>query len=166
MYYPNGTIQHAGVITGIGGVAGHDHKHSSANSFGYFSRLKIIRGVSAVTAACLLVKKSVFEEVGGLDEVELKIAFNDVDFCLKVQSLGYNNVWTPYAELYHLESISRGAEDNPEKISRFNNEVRAMKARWGRQLDDDPFYSPNLTITNEDFSISFPPRYRNDAMKF
>lgn len=158
LYYADGTIQHAGVITGIGGVAGHDHKHASGQAFGYFSRLKIVHGISAVTAACLLVRKSIFEEVGGLDEAELRVAFNDVDFCLKVDALGYRNVWTPYAELYHLESISRGAEDSPAKIDRFNRETNFMKAKWGSRLVADPFYSPNLSLNHQDFSIAFPPR--------
>ncbi|MVS97912.1 glycosyltransferase family 2 protein [Devosia marina] len=159
LYYANDTIQHAGVVIGIGGVAGHDHKHAPAQSFGYFSRLKIIRGVSAVTAACLLVRKSVFEQAGGL-EVDLEVAFNDVDFCLKVEALGYHNVWTPYAELYHLESISRGAEDSPEKVERFNREVDFMKKRWGARLGFDIYYSPNLSIAHEDYSIAFPPRIK------
>lgn len=158
LYYADGTIQHAGVITGIGGVAGHDHKHARGDSHGNFDRLKIVHGVSAVTAACLLVRKSIFDAVGGLDETELTVAFNDVDFCLKVSDLGYRNVWTPYAELYHLESISRGAEDNPEKVARFNRETHFMKTKWGRKLEADPYYSPNLSLTHEDFGLAYPPR--------
>lgn len=158
LYYANDTIQHAGVIVGLGGVAGHSHKHAPRFGSGYFYRVMVPHGVSAVTAACLVVRKSVFEEAGGLDEVDLTVAFNDVDFCLKVEALGYRNVWTPYAELYHLESISRGTEDSKEKVARFNGEVAVMKRRWGARLSIDPYYSPNLTLDSEDYSIAYPPR--------
>ncbi|MDP5254348.1 MULTISPECIES: glycosyltransferase family 2 protein [unclassified Vibrio] len=154
LYYPNDTIQHAGVILGINGVAGHSHKHFPRESNGYFSRLHLVQNLSAVTAACLLVRKSVFEQVGGLNETDLKVAFNDVDFCLKVKQAGYRNLWTPYAELYHHESISRGAEDNPEKIARFNKEVEYMKTTWATDTTPDPFYNANLTQIKEDFTIA------------
>jgi GT2 family glycosyltransferase len=106
-----------------------------------------------VTAACMVVRKSVYEQVGGMEEAGLGIAFNDVDFCLKVREAGYRNLWTPYAELYHYESKSRGAEDTPDKVERFNQEVDFMKAKWGAMLRYDPCYSRNLTITREDFSL-------------
>jgi GT2 family glycosyltransferase len=154
LYFDNDTIQHAGVIMGIGGVAGHSHKQFKRDSHGYFSRLNIVQNLSAVTAACLLVKKTVFEQVNGLNEKDLTVAFNDVDFCLKVQAAGYRNLWTPYAELYHYESISRGAEDNPEKIARFNKEVGYMKDTWATDIKPDPCYSPNLSLIREDFSVS------------
>lgn len=153
LYYDNDTIQHAGVIIGLGSVAGHSHKYFPRNHHGYFSRLNIVQNLSAVTAACLLVRKEVFEQVQGLNENDLTIAFNDVDFCLKVQKAGYRNLWTPYAELYHYESISRGAEDNPEKIARFNKEMEYMKSTWGTDTGYDVCYSPNLTISREDFSV-------------
>lgn len=155
LYYSNDLIQHAGVILGIGGVAGHSHKMFPRNAFGYFSRLVCPQNLSAVTAAVLLVKRSVYQQVGGLNETALKVAFNDVDFCLKVREAGYRNLWTPYAELYHHESVSRGAEDTPEKQARFKTEVDYMMAVWGAQLALDPYYNPNLTRTNEDFSIEF-----------
>ncbi|MBA6125307.1 glycosyltransferase family 2 protein [Pseudomonas juntendi] len=154
LYYSDGTIQHAGVICSIGGVAGHSHKHWPNKHPGYFSRLLLTQNLSAVTAACLLVRKSVYEEVGGLDEENLHVAFNDVDFCLKVRELGYRNVWTPHAELYHHESVSRGAEDTPEKIHRFNREVEFMKNKWLTALEEDPYYNPNLTKKTEDFSFN------------
>ena len=113
-----------------------------------------MQNVSAVTAACLLVRRSVYDAVDGLNEEDLKVAFNDVDFCLKVREAGFRNLWTPYAELYHYESISRGAEDNPEKVARFNKEIEYMKKRWGDLLSHDPYYSPNLTLRREDFSIN------------
>ncbi|RUZ78752.1 glycosyltransferase [Mesorhizobium sp. M7A.F.Ca.US.006.01.1.1] len=153
LYYANDTVQHGGVIVGVGGVAGHSHKHFPRHHPGYFSRLKVLQNLSAVTAACLLIRKSVFEEVGGLNEIDLTVAFNDVDLCLKVQEAGYTNVWTPYAELYHLESISRGAEDAPEKMARFKSEIMYMQRRWKKIIEHDPFYSPNLTRGREDFSL-------------
>ncbi|WP_113286997.1 glycosyltransferase family 2 protein [Escherichia coli] len=153
LYYSNDTLQHGGVILGIGGVAGHSHKHYPRHHPGYFSRLLLTQTLSAVTAACLLIRKDIYEEVAGLDEENLHVAFNDVDFCLKVREAGYRNLWTPYAELYHYESISRGAEDSPEKLARFAREVDFMKSKWGKHLELDPFYSPNLTKIREDFSI-------------
>lgn len=153
LYYSNDTVQHAGVILSLGGVAGHSHKHFPRNHPGYFHRLSLVQTLSAVTAACLLIRKEIFDLVSGLDEKNLKVAFNDVDFCLKVREAGYRNLWTPYAELYHYESISRGAEDSPEKIARFTQEVNFMKAKWTDYLERDPFYSPNLTKNREDFSI-------------
>jgi GT2 family glycosyltransferase len=154
LYFPNNTIQHAGVIYGLGGVAGHSHKHFPREHPGYFYRLMLVQNLSAVTAACLLVRKSVFNKVQGLNEKDLTVAFNDVDFCLKVQAAGYRNLWTPYAELYHYESVSRGAEDNPEKVARFNRETDYMKRVWNTDSKADPCYSPNLTLDREDFSIS------------
>ena len=153
LLYDDGTLQHAGVVLGLGGVAGHAFKGFGREAPGYFYRAQLQQSYSAVTAACLLVRKSVFLEVGGLDEVDLRVAFNDVDFCLKVRAAGYDNVWTPWAELYHHESKSRGLEDTPEKIKRFQGEVAAMKLRWGRQLRHDPAYSQNLTLMAENFAI-------------
>ncbi|WP_273143145.1 glycosyltransferase family 2 protein [Halomonas sp.] len=154
LYYSNDTIQHAGVILGLGGVAGHSHKHFARDHSGYFHRLLLTQNLSAVTAACLLVRRSVYERVGGLDEENLRVAFNDVDFCMKVADAGLRNLWTPFAALYHHESVSRGKEDSPEKIQRFSREIEYMRERWGEVLDHDPFYSPNLTRDYEDFSIS------------
>lgn len=153
LYYSNNTIQHAGVILGIGGVAGHSHKYFNRSEPGYFSRLHLVQNVSAVTAACLVVEKSIFEAAGGLNEVDLTVAFNDVDFCLKVKTLGYRNLFTPWAELYHHESISRGGEDTPEKIHRFNKEAQYMRNTWGHLLSNDPAYNSNLTDTHENFTI-------------
>ena len=154
LYYPNDTIQHAGVVLGIGGVAGHAHKYFDRNSPGYFSRLHLAHNVSAVTGACLLVRKSVFEQLGGLDESNLKISFNDVDFCLKVRNAGYRNLFTPYAELYHHESASRGENNTLAKRALANAEASFMRQKWGRALDADPYYNPNLTLVHEDFSLN------------
>lgn len=153
LYYSNDTLQHGGIILGIGGVAGHSHKYFPRNAPGYFSRLLLTQNLSAVTAACLLIRRDIYAKVVGLDEENLKVAFNDVDFCLKVRQAGYRNLWTPYAELYHYESLSRGTEDSPEKISRFNQEVNFMKDKWGKNLECDPYYSLSLTKDKEDFSI-------------
>jgi O-antigen biosynthesis protein len=158
LLYPDDRLQHAGVVVGLGGVAGHSHKYLHESLPGYFCRTQIISAYSAVTGACLMVKKAHFEEVGGLDASNLKIAFNDIDFCLKLCEKGYRNVWTPYAKLYHHESATRGAEDTPEKVSRFNAEAEYMKLRWGDWLEHDPAYSPNLTLHYEDFSYAWPPR--------
>ena len=153
LYYPNDTLQHGGVILGVGGVAGHAHKYFNRNSPGYFSRLHLAHNLSAVTGACLLVRKAVFEEVNGLNEEHLTVAFNDVDLCLKVREAGYRNLWTPYAELYHHESASRGADDNSKKQVRAQREAAYMRSQWGPQLDSDPAYNPNLTLVHEDFSL-------------
>lgn len=154
LYYEDDTVQHAGVVLGIGGVAGHSHKYFQKKADGYFSRLKIIQNYSAVTAACLVVRKKLFEEVDGLEEQNLKVAFNDVDFCLKLKDKGYRNLWTPYAELYHYESKSRGVEDTPQKVERFNKEVRYMQDKWKQTLNEDKYYNKNLTLKHEDFSLN------------
>lgn len=153
LYYDNNTIQHAGVIVSLGGVAGHSHKHYDRDHYGYFFRLILPQTLSAVTAACLLVRRKIYKEVGGLDEENLKVAFNDVDFCLKVREAGYRNLWTPYAELYHHESISRGHEDTPEKKMRARKEIEFMQSKWSTFLHFDPYYNPNLTKAREDFSL-------------
>jgi len=158
LWYPNERLQHGGCITGIGGVAGHSHKNIARGDFGYFSRAQLIQTLSALTAACLIIKKNIYQEVGGLDEVNLKVAFNDIDFCLRVREAGYRNIWTPYAELYHHESATRGYEDTQEKKLRFMKEVLYMKTRWKHVLNYDPAYSPNLTLDREDFSYAWPPR--------
>lgn len=158
LFYPNETLQHGGVVLGIGGVAGHANKHSPRPSRGYFERTGLIGSYSAVTAACLLIRKEIYLQVEGLNEKDLSIAFNDVDFCLRVREAGYRNIWTPYAELYHHESVSRGQENNPKKQARFQSEVLYMQQRWGGALLNDPMYSPNLTLDYEDFSLAWPPR--------
>jgi GT2 family glycosyltransferase len=153
LFYPEGSVQHGGVILGIGGVAGHAHKYFPQDADGYISRLKVQQNLSAVTAACLVVRKDVFLQVGGLEQENLRVAFNDVDFCLRVCAAGYLNVFTPFARLYHHESISRGLDNTPEKMERFNREVVYMRSRWGPLLDADPYYSPNLTLHTEDFAL-------------
>jgi GT2 family glycosyltransferase len=161
LYFPDKTIQHAGVILGLGGlpgVAGHAYKGRPRGYPGQASRALLAQNVSAVTAACLLVRRKVFEEVGGMDEQDLPIAFNDIDLCLRIREKGYRNVFTPFAELYHYESSSRGYEDTPEKMNRFEKEGDVMKQRWGEALLSDPAYNPNLALDRETFTLAFPPR--------
>ncbi len=153
LYYSNGRIQHGGVILGLGHVAGHAHRFLARDADGYQGRLKLVQNYSAVTAACLLVRREIYEQVGGLEETHLVVAYNDVDFCLRVRAVGYRNLWTPYAELYHHESISRGEDDTPVKKARFEREVAYMRRTWGDELDHDPCYHPALTRRGEDFSI-------------
>ncbi len=156
LYYPDGRIQHSGVVIGLGGVAGHAHKLLPHDHFGYFGRLMLRQEYSAVTAACLLLRRDIFLQVGGLNEVDLAIAFNDVDLCLKVQAAGYHNAWTPYAELVHHESVSRGAEDNDEKRARFQSECTYMTKTWHTEKSQDPAYNVNLSLNCESFVLSAP----------
>jgi O-antigen biosynthesis protein len=158
LWYSDDTLQHAGVMLGIHGVAGHVHRYLPRGSVGYCGRAALIQSFSAVTGACLVVRKSSYEAVGGLNEVELQVACNDIDFCLKLREAGYRNIYTPYAELYHHESASRGFDDTPEKMARSAKEVAYIKQRWGDILLNDPAYSPNLTLDAEDFSLAWPPR--------
>ena len=158
LYYANDTLQHAGIIMGLGGVAGHPHKCLPKISPGYFCRAQVIQNFSAVTGACLVMRRRVFDEVGGLDEVNLPVAFNDVDLCLRLRELGYRILWTPYAELCHLESASRGRDDLPIQEARFKREIAYMRKRWGDRLFSDPYYNPNLSLETTDFSLAFPPR--------
>jgi GT2 family glycosyltransferase len=154
LYYPDETVQHAGIIIGLGGYAGHSHKMYPRDNPGYFNRLSVVQNVSAVTAACLMIKKETYLEVGGMDEVKFKVAYNDVDFCLRVREKGYLNIFTPYAEMYHHESISRGYETTPEKMARFQTEKEALSERHKEILaNGDPCYNPNLCHDKEDFSI-------------
>jgi O-antigen biosynthesis protein len=166
LLYPDSRVQHAGVILGMG-VAGHSHKLSYDSEYGYFSQLSVIRNYSAVTAACLLVSRKKYLEVSGLNEKELKVAFNDVDFCLKLLKAGYLNVYTPYAKLYHYESASRGCEHpdkvkkkDLEKYKRITSEICYMQGKWEDLINNDPYYNPNLSRVSEDFSL----RFREDEL--
>lgn len=164
LYYPGDRVQHAGVVLGIAGphatcgVAGHVLKgvHRGADEF--MTHLQVVRNYSAVTGACLVVRREIFEELGGFNEADVAVAYNDIDFCLRARAAGYRNVWTPFAELYHHESASRGFDDTPEKIARFEREFSYMREKWGAVLDDDPAYNPNLTLMREDLGLAWPPR--------
>ncbi|MBO5056601.1 MAG: glycosyltransferase family 2 protein [Lachnospiraceae bacterium] len=155
LYYGNKTIQHAGVVLGLGAhrTAGHSHYGQHRENLGYMGRLCYAQDVSAVTGACLLVKKSLFEEVGGLEE-GFAISLNDVDFCLKLREKGLLNVFTPFAELYHFESLSRGLDDRGEKAERYNEESAAFRKKWKKVLEKgDPYYNPNFSLDRSDFAL-------------
>ncbi|MCD8131349.1 MAG: glycosyltransferase family 2 protein [Lachnospiraceae bacterium] len=155
LYYPDKTIQHAGVVLGLGAhrTAGHSHYKQPKANLGYMGRLCYAQNVSAVTGACLLVKKSLFDQAGGLDE-SFAVSLNDVDFCLKLRQLGYLNVFTPFAELYHYESASRGLDDAGEKAQRYNRESEQFRTKWKEVLDaGDPYYNPNFSLDRSDFSL-------------
>jgi O-antigen biosynthesis protein len=151
LLYPDNTIQHAGIVP-VGGIAGHSHKYYSSDAPGYFNQIQTINNYSALTGACLMCRRKVFEAVGGFEE-ELAVAFNDVDLCFKIFKAGYNNVYLPHVVLYHYESKTRGAENTPERQSRFNQEIEYMQNKWKEIIEHDPCYSSNLTRQSGDFSI-------------
>ncbi|WP_051356422.1 glycosyltransferase family 2 protein [Azorhizobium doebereinerae] len=152
LYYPDGTIQHAGVVAGLGGAAGHAFSFQPGDTLGSAGRAVLTRTVSAVTAACLVVRKSVFLDAGGLNADDLPVAFNDIDLCFRLQAAGYRNVWTPFAELVHHESASRGKEETPAKKERFARDTAYMLAHWGEIIRNDPYYNPNLSLTSGDYA--------------
>jgi GT2 family glycosyltransferase len=158
LYYSNGLVQHAGVILGIGGVAGHVYRLTDRLSFADHGRMQLARSYTAVTAACMAVRREAWDQIGGLDEVNLPVAFNDIDFCLRLGEAGWRVVWTPFAELTHHESISRGPDTEGLSAIRFGHETRYMKQRWGSVLRNDPAYNPNLTLVDENNSLAWPPR--------
>ena len=153
LYYGDHTIQHAGTVIGIGGIAGHMFVNLPGERTGYMHKAALIQDLSAVTAACMLVKREAFEEVGGFEE-QLSVAFNDVDLCLRLREKGCVVVYNPYAELYHYESKSRGAEDSKEKVRRFQSEIEFMRCRWEKLLKaGDPYYNKNLSLTKWNYSL-------------
>jgi GT2 family glycosyltransferase len=162
LLYEDGTIQHAGVALGVcgfedgPGVAGHLGLRQKPADPGYFGQSALTREVSAVTGACLAIRKSVYEAVGGLDAEGLTVAFNDVDLCLRIRASGLRIVWTPFAELHHLESASRGFDLDANKIERFRREYRVMRGRWGAELDADPFYNVNFSRFDANFRLESP----------
>ncbi|HEX8845568.1 MAG TPA: glycosyltransferase [Pyrinomonadaceae bacterium] len=158
LYYADNRIQHAGVILGIKGAAGHSHRFFPRESVGYAARLQVIQNYAAVTGACMVLRREVFEEVNGLDEINLPVAYNDVDLCLRIRERGYRILWTPHAELQHRESATRGTDDLPDTLPRFSRERAYMKSKWGPLLANDPYYNPNLTLESEDFSMAQVPR--------
>lgn len=157
LYYTNGQIQHAGDVVGIGGGATHLHGVLEGDDVGYMSRAVAAQDLSAVTAACLVTPKDLYQQLGGLNETQLKVAFNDVDYCLRVRQAGYAVIYTPYAELYHHESVSRGPEDSPEKKARAKAEGEYMRRQWSVVTHGDPYYNPNLNQTKADFSLAKAP---------
>ena len=163
LLYPDGTVQHAGVLLGIGwpaGVAGHVYAGLAGTDPGPFGLLAATRSVAAVTGACLAVRRCLYDEVGGLDEERLTVAFNDVDFCLRLHARGYRNLWTPFSVLFHKESASRGEDLTGAKARRFAGEIATMRERWADLLDNDPYWNPNLALTSLDRRLADPPRLR------
>ena len=158
LLYRNWNLQHGGVVLGMGGVAGHCLTHGRGDNAGPFGTLALTRTVSAVTGACLAVRRAVFEQAGGLDEENLAVAFNDVDLCLRLRELGYRNVWTPFAELYHHGSATRGDDLSGENAQRFGREAQYMHSRWGDQLMRDPYWNPNLSLDNARRLLAAKPR--------
>jgi len=158
LYYPSNTMQHAGVVLGLGGIASHPHRGERRGMPGNYGRAALTQTMSAVTAACMVLRKDTFEAVGGFDET-LAVAYNDVDLCLRLGARGFRNVWTPYAELYHFESVSRGDDLHGANLPRFVAESQAMRDRWQGLLDADPYYNPNLSLTRADLWFAYPPRH-------
>lgn len=159
LYYEDNTIQHAGVVLGLGAhrTAGHSHYRVSYNNLGYMGRLCYAQNVMAVTGACLMMRKSLFEQLGGLDE-SFAVSLNDVDLCIRAWKAGYVNVFTPFAELYHYESVSRGLDDQGEKAQRYNRESEAFRAKWKDLLEQgDPYYNPNFSLDRSDFALKYEP---------
>jgi O-antigen biosynthesis protein len=160
LLFSDGTIQHAGVHPGVGGLMGHGHKHRRGDDSGYFGRLTVAHDVAAVTGACLGITRADWDRLGGLDEEHLAVAYNDIDICLRARETGLRVVFTPHAVLHHHESVSRGFDDDPVRNERLAGEVAVMRERWGDLLDVDPAYSPNLTLTGSDFTLAEHPRER------
>ncbi|MBA2434553.1 MAG: glycosyltransferase family 2 protein [Chthoniobacterales bacterium] len=158
LWFPDGTLQHGGVIVGLGGVAGHAFPHLKRGRGGYFSRAQLQQNISAVTGACLAVRKEVFDNVGPFDEENLSISFNDIDFCLRLRAAGYRNVWTPFANLIHAESASRGHQPTKKEQIHFVTEATFMQQKWGFELLHDPCYNPNLSLNLPGFELAVPPR--------
>lgn len=159
LLYANNTIQHAGVVLGLGGIAGHSHLHEPASRHGYHNRLRLTHEVGAVTGACLATHRRVWSEAGGLDP-QLGVAFNDIDYCVRVREvLGLRTLWTPSAELVHHESLSRGPEDSPEKVARYVQEATTFHERWSQVFSDDPAHSPNLALDGDAFARTPHPRF-------
>lgn len=160
LYFPDETLQHIGIILGLGGPAGHVLYKFNGNTGGYYNRARLVCNYSAVTAACMVVRKTVFEEAGGFDEVNLPVSYNDVDLCLRIQGAGYRNLYTPFAQFYHHESASRGEDTAAANRSRSQKEIEHMWRRWGNLLLHDPGYNPCLTLKREDYSFASPPRLK------
>jgi len=158
LYYPNGLIQHAGVFLYEGHPGNHIYLKKEKNDPGYINKLNLIQAYSAVTAACLAVRREIYLKVGGFDEENLKVAYNDVDFCLKIREAGYRNLWTPFAQLIHHESLSRGSDMDEANYTRFKKEHSYMLRKWKDAVSNDPYFNPNLGHDTRTNDIAFPPR--------
>ncbi len=167
LYYADDTVQHGGVILGINGVAGHEHKHAPRGSHGYFGRLGLAHQLSCVTGACIAIRREVYDALGGFNERDLTVGLNDVDFCVRLRLAGYRIIWTPHAELYHYESISRGrATATAEGSARHAAEVAYVRRQWGPVLDGDPYYNPNFTLDSLAFGLDAATRVRKPWLDF
>ena len=161
LLYADGRVQHGGVVVGLGGVAGHYLLGAAREDPGYFGSLVLARSASAVTAACLALRREVYLAVGGMDAAELPVAFNDVDLCLRIGATGRRILWTPFAELYHLESVSRGSDTTAARASAFAREIGTMRRRWGPVLARDPCHNPNLDVEGPRPALAAaPPRFQ------
>jgi len=160
LLFGNGTVQHAGVNPGVGGLMGHGHKHRSVNDPGYFGRLTVTHEVAAVTGACLAIEEATWRLLGGLDEKHLAVAYNDIDLCLQARQADLRVVFTPHARLIHHESVSRGIDEDPDRNQRLGREVEVMRGRWGDLLNSDPAYSPNLSLDGGGFRLADTPRVK------
>ena len=158
LWYSNDTLQHGGMTLGVGGVAAYAHRNISKYHLGYCGRAVLTQNFSAVTAECLVIRKSIYQDLGGLNDFDLPVGYSGVDFCLRVREAGYRNVWTPLAELYHHQPANRGRDQSQEKFACLATEASYMQNHWGKLLQDDPAYSPNLTLIDDDFSYAWPPR--------
>jgi GT2 family glycosyltransferase/tetratricopeptide (TPR) repeat protein len=166
LLYPNGLVQHAGVVLGVGHGAGHSFAGSPRDDVGRWGFLWMVRQVSAVTAACMALRRALYLQVGGMDDINFPVAFNDVDLCLRIGKRGYGILWTPYAELYHRESETRGADTDIERSSRLERDAEQLRQRWGEVLDRDPFYNQNCSLALPNFEPGFPPRRRKPWLAF
>ena len=161
LLFGDNTVQHAGIHPGEGGLMGHGHKHLSGESSGYFSRLKAVHEVAAVTGACMAIEKSTWFELGGLDQENLAVAYNDVDLCFKARKKGLRVIFTPFSKVLHHESVSRGFDNDPAINDRLKKELKTMKDRWGEFIEYDPAYSPNLSFDGGSFKLAENPRSLN-----
>lgn len=166
LYYPDDRIQHGGVVLGVGGVAGHVHRFAPRDAAGYLGRLQVTHSLSCVTAACLATRREVYKAIGGFNQTDLTVALNDVDFCIRLREAGYRIIWTPHAELYHHESVSRGPDVGLAATKRAAAETAYMRHRWGQMLDHDPYLNPNLSLDSEDFELGRLSRAERPWHKF
>jgi GT2 family glycosyltransferase len=157
LYYPDDRIQHAGVILGMSGVAGHVYLGLPRGSTGYFGRAALEQDLSCVTAACAVLRRSTFDHLSGFNE-DLAMAYNDIDLCIRLRRAGWRVLWTPAVEMYHHESASFGPPTSPERRALFEREVAYTRKRWSAVLDCDPFHNPNLSLRNYHVGLAYPPR--------
>jgi GT2 family glycosyltransferase len=160
LLYPDRSVQHAGVVIGLGGVAGHIFAKSEAGNPGYAVRIMVAQDMNAVTGACHIMRRDLFHRLGGFDEKHLAVAYNDIDFCLRVREAGLRVIYTPFAPLLHRHSASRGSDVRPERLSSFTWERDYMRMRWAHLMWDDPFFNPNLSLSGKKGRLATPPRWR------